>query len=62
MNDPKAKGSTRYEKHISQKESDFEYGASKGPGVDKAPGDEELGEGRAIACSFGRKLCWELFD
>lgn len=48
VHDPKAKGSKRYEKHIRQKGSDLDYGASEGPGVDKAPGDEELGDEEAM--------------
>ena len=48
VHDPKAKGSTRYEKHIRQKGPDLDYGASEGPGVDRPPGDEELRDEEAI--------------
>ena len=47
VNDPKAKGSTRYEKHIRQKGGDVEFGASEGPYVDKPPSDENLSDGAA---------------
>jgi hypothetical protein len=48
VHDPAAKGSTRYTKHKVQEESDMEAGASEGPRVDKAPGDEELGDEEAM--------------
>jgi hypothetical protein len=48
VNDPNAKGSLRYEKHIRQKGGDVEHGASEGPSVDKVPGDEELGDQEAM--------------
>ena len=48
VHDPKAKGSTRYEKHIAQGGGDVEYGAGEGPGVDRAPGDEDLGDEEAM--------------
>jgi hypothetical protein len=48
VNDPRAKGSTRYEKHIRQKGSDLDHEAGEGPGVEKAPGMEELGDEEAM--------------
>ncbi len=48
VHDPKAKGSTRYEKHIRQQGSELDYGASDGPRVDKVPGDEELPDDEAM--------------
>lgn len=45
--DPNAKGSMRYTEHIAQP-SDFTKGASDGPGVDKAPGDEGLTDDQAM--------------
>lgn len=48
VNDPNAKGSSRYEKHIRQKGGDVEHGASDGPMVEKAPGDEDLGDEEAM--------------
>jgi hypothetical protein len=47
VKDPAAKGDTRYAKH-KQQESDVEVGASEGPYVDKAPGDEELPDEEAM--------------
>lgn len=47
VHDPNAKGSTRYEKHIVG-DSDVNHGASEGPGVDKAPGDEEISDEAAM--------------
>lgn len=48
VNDPHAKGSTRYEKHIRQKGSDLDHGAGEGPGVEKVPGMEGLGDEEAM--------------
>lgn len=48
VNDPAARGSKRDEKLIKQGNADVEYGASEGPGVDKAPGDEDLGDAEAM--------------
>ena len=48
VHDPAAKGSTRYAKHKVQEGSDMEIGASEGPHVDKAPGDEELRDEEAM--------------
>jgi hypothetical protein len=48
VNDPAAKGSTRYEKHVRQDGADVEYGAGEGPGVDRAPGDEGMAVGEAM--------------
>lgn len=47
VHDTNAKGSTRYEKHIVQ-DSNVNHGASAGPRVDKAPGDEELSDEAAM--------------
>lgn len=47
VHDPNAKGSSRREKHIVG-DSDVDHGASKGPGVDKAPGDEEISDEAAM--------------
>jgi hypothetical protein len=44
VHDPQAKGSTRFEKHKVQNESDLELGASEGPRVDRVPGDEDLAD------------------
>lgn len=49
VNDPAAKGSTRYEKHIKQKGADIDHGAGEGPGVDKPPGDEGMDDDEAMA-------------
>jgi hypothetical protein len=48
VNDPTAKGSTRYEKHIRQKGSDMDHGAGEGPGVEKEAGMEVLGDEEAM--------------
>jgi len=48
VHDPAAKGSTRYEKHHQQKGGDVEFGAAEGPAVEKAPGDEQLGDEEAM--------------
>ncbi|KAL9109343.1 MAG: hypothetical protein Q9227_005973 [Pyrenula ochraceoflavens] len=40
VNDPTAKGSTRYEQHVRQKGPDEEYGAAEGPYVSAPPGRE----------------------
>lgn len=45
--DPNAKGSTRYTHHIAQ-ESHLDKGASSGPQVDEAPGDENLTQEQAM--------------
>ena len=42
VNDPAAKGSTRYEQHIRQKGSDQEHGASEGADVEAPPGMEDV--------------------
>lgn len=47
VHNPMAKGSTRYEKHIKQA-SDVDAGASEGPQVDRAPGEEDLGDEQAM--------------
>ena len=47
VHDPNAKGSTRYEKHIKGP-SDVEAGASEGPLVDRAPGEEDLTDEQAM--------------
>jgi hypothetical protein len=47
VHDPNAKGSTRYEKHIKGG-SDVDHSASEGPGVDRAPGDEEISDEAAM--------------
>lgn len=39
-----SKGHDRYDKHTKQKESDLERYAGEGAAVDKAPGEEELGQ------------------
>ena len=41
-NEPAAKGHTRDAKHGKQKVSDVDKYASEGPGVDEAPGEEDL--------------------
>lgn len=46
--DPQAKGSTRFEKHKKQAGGDQDYGAGEGPQVDRAPGDEGLGNEEAM--------------
>ena len=46
VQDPNAKGSTRYAKHIVQP-SGME-GASEGPGVQRAPGDEDISDQQAM--------------
>jgi hypothetical protein len=48
VHDPQAKGSTRFEKHKAQNKSDQELGATEGPQVDKAPGDETLADEEAM--------------
>jgi hypothetical protein len=48
VNDPAAKGSTRYEKYVRQEGADVEYGAGEGPGVDRVPGDEGMAVGEAM--------------
>jgi len=47
VHDPNAKGSTRREQHIVG-DSDVNHGASEGPGVDRAPGDEGLSDDAAM--------------
>lgn len=44
--DDNAKGSDRYTKHIAGK-SHLEIGASDGPGVEKAPGQEQMSQEEA---------------
>ena len=44
VNDPNAKGHSRYERHIRQAGGDQQYGASDGPGVEEAAGMEEMGQ------------------
>jgi len=51
--DPKAKGSTRYTAHTVQ-QSDFVKGAGDGPGVERAPGQEDMTD-EQVADSFERK-------
>lgn len=45
--DDQAKGSTRYTAHKVQ-QSEFVTGASDGPNVDRAPGDEQLTDNQAM--------------
>lgn len=45
--DDQAKGSTRYTEHKVQ-QSEFVTGASDGPNVDRAPGDENLTDEQAM--------------
>jgi len=45
---PAAKGSTRTAAHRDQKGADVDLGASDGPNVDRAPGDEELNDDEAM--------------
>ena len=48
VHDPQAKGSTRFEKHKAQSGGDQEFGATEGPQVTRAPGDEQLGDEEAM--------------
>jgi len=48
VHDPQAKGSTRFEKHKVQSGGDQDVAAGDGPLVDRAPGDEELGDEEAM--------------
>lgn len=45
--DDNAKGSTRYTEHIKQP-TDEDKGASEGPQVERAPGDEQLTDEQAM--------------
>lgn len=47
VQNPIAKGSTRYNEHVAS-HSEVEQGASDGPRVDKAPGDEEITDEAAM--------------
>lgn len=52
---PDAKGSLRYDRHIAGS-SEFDTGASDGPYVEKAPGDEKLSDQAATDKTEGKQV------
>jgi hypothetical protein len=48
VQDPNAKGSTRYDKHIRHNRSDIEQAAGEGSQVETPPGEEETPEEEVV--------------